>query len=82
VEGDACHFCGVPAETSGLGGVLQRRYELDSLKRSMAMLSPGQHALSREEAMKLLGELSDVQERLDRLRAGLRQLLEEDGSGT
>jgi hypothetical protein len=48
----------------------------------MAMLSPGQQALNREEAMKLLGELSDVQERLDRLRAGLRQLLAEDGSGT
>jgi hypothetical protein len=59
---------------------VERRYELDSMKRSLAMLSPGQNALSREEAMKLLGELSDVQERLDRLRAGLRQLLEEDGS--
>jgi hypothetical protein len=34
---------------------VERRYELDSMKRSLAMLSPGQNALSREEAMKLLG---------------------------
>jgi hypothetical protein len=61
---------------------VERRYQLDSLKRSIAMLTPGQQALSREQAMLLLTELSDVQERLDRLRAGLRQLLEEDGSGT
>jgi hypothetical protein len=60
---------------------VERRYELDSMKRSLTMLSPGQSALSREEAMKLLGELSDVQERLDRLRAGLRQLLDEDDNG-
>jgi hypothetical protein len=46
------------------------------------MLSPGQSALGREEAMKLLGELSDVQDRLDRFRAGLRQLLDEDGNAS
>jgi hypothetical protein len=45
------------------------------------MLTPGQNALSREEAMNLLGELSAVQERLDRLRTGLRQLLDEDDNG-
>jgi hypothetical protein len=45
----------------------------------MAMLTPGQNALSREEAMKLLTELTDVQTQLDRLRAGLRKLLDEDG---
>ena len=43
------------------------------------MLSPGQAALSREEAMRLLSELAEAQERLDRLRAGLHHLLEEDG---
>ena len=60
---------------------MERRYELDGLKRSLAMLSPGQNALNREEAMKLLAELSQVQEQLDRLRAGLRQLLNEGSSG-
>jgi hypothetical protein len=40
------------------------------------MLTPGQHALSREEAMLLLTELSDVQARLDHLVDGLRRLLD------
>jgi hypothetical protein len=31
-----------------------------------------------EEAMDLLGELVEVQERVDRLRVGLRRLLDED----
>jgi hypothetical protein len=60
---------------------VERRYELDSLRRSMVMLTPGQSALSREEAMVLLTELTNVQTQLDRLRAGLRQLLEEDANG-
>jgi hypothetical protein len=41
------------------------------------MLQPGALALKREEAMQLLSELAEVQERLDRLRDGLRALLEE-----
>jgi hypothetical protein len=58
---------------------MDRQYELDTLGRSIAMLSPGVNALSREEAMRLLSELADAQERrLDRLRAGLHRLLEED----
>lgn len=57
---------------------VERRYELDALRRSIAMLTPGVSALSREEAMDLLGELVEVQERVDRLRAGLRRLLDED----
>jgi hypothetical protein len=40
------------------------------------MLSPGTEALSREEALCLLEELTEVQETLDRLRGGLRRLLE------
>ncbi|MGH9024200.1 MAG: hypothetical protein ACRDV9_14060 [Acidimicrobiia bacterium] len=58
---------------------MDRRYELDSLRRSIVMLSPGVNALSREDAMRLLSELADGQERLDRLRAGLQRLLEDDG---
>jgi hypothetical protein len=45
----------------------------------IVMLSPGVNALSREEAMRLLSELADAQERLDRLQTGLHRLLEEDG---
>jgi hypothetical protein len=40
------------------------------LRRSIAMLQPGSLAMRREDAMQLLGELGDVQKRLDRLRDG------------
>lgn len=56
---------------------MERRYELDK-RRSIVMLSPGVNALSREDAMRLLSELADAQERLDRPRAGLHRLLEDD----
>jgi hypothetical protein len=48
------------------------------LRRSIAMLRPGALAMTREDASHLLRELGDVQRRLDRLRDGLRALLEED----
>lgn len=41
------------------------------------MLTPGVRALTREEAIDLVEELADLQERLDRLRDGLRDLLAE-----
>jgi hypothetical protein len=43
------------------------------------MLSPGVKAtvLSREEAMAVLVELADVEERLERLRESLRDVLAE-----
>jgi hypothetical protein len=40
---------------------------------------PGSHALDREDTLRLLGELDDMQRRLDLLREGLRALLEDDG---
>jgi hypothetical protein len=43
------------------------------------MLQPGAAAMNREDAMRLLSELRDVQARLDRLRSGLRALLDADG---
>jgi hypothetical protein len=44
------------------------------------MLQPGSLAMKREDAMRLLADLGDVQARLDQLRDGLRVLLaEEDG---
>ena len=40
------------------------------------MISPGQLVLRREEAIVLLEDLAEVQERLDTLRAELRRLAE------
>jgi hypothetical protein len=44
----------------------------------MAMLQPGSMAMRREDAMQLLGDLGEVQGRLDQLRDGLRALLDEE----
>ena len=52
------------------------KHELERLRRSIVMISPGQLALRREEAMVLLADLAQVQERLDALRAELRRLAE------
>jgi hypothetical protein len=52
--------------------------ELENLRRSLAMLNPGATAsLSREEAMRLITEVADLQARLERLRLGLRALVDE-----
>lgn len=58
---------------------MDRRHELENLRRSMAMLSPGAQALSREEALTILEELADVQHHLDHLKGGLRRLIDETG---
>jgi hypothetical protein len=44
------------------------------------MLRPGSSAssLSREEAMRLIAEVADLQARLNRLRVGLRQLVDDE----
>lgn len=44
------------------------------------MLSPGVQALSREDAIRLVEELTAVQDRLDHLRDGLRRLIDEPPS--
>jgi hypothetical protein len=55
-------------------------HELENLRRSLAMLNPGAAAsLLREEAMRLITEVADLQARLERLRLGLRQLVDEAG---
>jgi hypothetical protein len=57
---------------------MDRRYEIDSLRRSLAMLPPGRRdALDRERALGVLDELVEVQDRLDRLRRELKRLAEE-----
>jgi len=53
------------------------REEIERLRRSIAMLQPGSMAMKREDAMRLLGDLGEVQSRLDRLCAALRALLAE-----
>ncbi len=58
---------------------VERRYELESLRRSLAMLRPGAPALDREAAMRLVRELQDVERQLRTLREGLQQLLADGG---
>ena len=69
---------------ASLGRAVERRYALDTLgdalRRSLDMLASGVDVLSRDQALQLLGELTEVQQRLDRLQAVLRQQLAEDDS--
>ena len=58
---------------------MERRYELETLRRSIAMLRPGAPALDREEAMRLVRELQDLERQLRRLRHGLQDLLSDSG---
>jgi len=57
---------------------MDRRIEVEQMRRSIAMLSPGtREALGREDALKLLQELGEVQSRLDGLRRELRRLADQ-----
>jgi len=57
---------------------MDRRLEVEQLRRSIAMLSPrARDAVGREDALQLLTELHDVQGRLDNLKRRLRELAEE-----
>jgi hypothetical protein len=58
---------------------VDRYQELEGLRRSLAMLPPGTQALDREDAMRLLSELQEVECRLRNLRDGLRWALGERG---
>lgn len=51
------------------------RSDLEQLRRSVAMLSPGHPAMSREDALGLLSELSGLQRDLQQVTEGLRTLL-------
>ena len=59
-------------------GPADRLSELESMRRSIAMLNPGASALDREEAMALLRELQDVEGRLRDLRNGPPKLLDDE----
>jgi hypothetical protein len=58
---------------------MDRSHELESLRRSLAMLRPGAHALDREEAMRLVRELQGLESQIQRMRDGLMKLLEMTG---
>ena len=56
-------------------GRVDRLHEVENLRRSIAMLTPGQlSGLPREEALRLIGELQEVQRRLDALKLRLHEL--------
>ena len=58
--------------------LVDRPYELEIMRRSVAMLAPGATAhLTREEAIRLISEVTEVQARLERLRVTLRDVLED-----
>jgi hypothetical protein len=56
---------------------MERQFELESLRRSLAMLRPGAPALDREEAMRLVRELQGLERQVRTMREGLVRLLEE-----
>jgi hypothetical protein len=57
---------------------MDERLEVEQLRRSIAMLRPGApDALDREQAMRVLAALRDVQGRLDELKRRLRLLADE-----
>jgi hypothetical protein len=52
---------------------MDERLEVEQLRRSIAMLRPGApDALDREQAMRILASLHEVQGRLDELKRRLR----------
>jgi len=55
---------------------MDRLYEIENLRRSLAMLPPKTKALDREEAMNLLAELHEVESRLRNLRDALRAVFD------
>lgn len=60
---------------------MNRSAEIEQMRRSIAMLTPGAPAaLAREEALQVLRELGDVQSRLDHLTGELRRLADEHTS--
>ena len=54
-------------------------WDLENLRRSIAMLQPGQQSyLKREQALQLLEDIRSLQGRLDQLKAELRRLADGD----
>jgi hypothetical protein len=76
-RGTQCRHVPLPwtRERTYVRNVMERRYEIESLRRSLAMLRPGAPALDREEAIRLVRELQDLERQLRGLREGLQALL-------
>jgi vacuolar-type H+-ATPase subunit D/Vma8 len=58
---------------------MERQYELESLRRSIAMLRVGAPALDREADMVLVRELQALESEIRRLRDGIQRLLDDPG---
>ncbi len=56
---------------------VDRGSELESWRRSIAMANPQSDAMTREEAMRLLAELQEVERRLRALKRELRRLADD-----
>lgn len=70
------------ANTSSVqSGAVERRYVLDNLARSLAILAPGAPALDREQAMRLVADLEEAERRLGQLIAELRHLADQAERG-
>jgi vacuolar-type H+-ATPase subunit D/Vma8 len=54
---------------------MDRLQELERMRRSIAMLQPGTKALDREEAMRLIAEIQDLERRMGSLREALTGVL-------
>ena len=54
---------------------MERQFELENLRRSIAMLRVGAPALDREAAMKLVRELQALESQIRRLRDGINAYL-------
>ncbi|MGI9602120.1 MAG: hypothetical protein ACR2QE_09560 [Acidimicrobiales bacterium] len=51
------------------------RHAVERIRRSVAMLPPGQKALTREDAMVVLSRLDRAETQIDHLRAALEDVL-------
>jgi hypothetical protein len=59
--------------------MVDRYYQLEDLRRSLAMLPPGSAGLDREEAMALASELQQSIVRLRHLRDRIAVVLADEG---
>jgi hypothetical protein len=59
---------------------MDRLHELERMRRSIAMLQPSTMALDREEAMRLISEIQDLERRMGALREALTGVLENQKS--
>jgi integrase len=57
--------------------IMERQYELETLRRSLAMLRVGAPGLDREAAIVLVRELQAMERKIRHLRDGMQRLLED-----